>query len=107
MYVVCVSIFVKAGCEDAFVAATEKNHRGTVQEPGALRFDVLRADEEPGRFFLYEVYRDKDAFAAHQRTAHYHAWREAVAEFMDKPRQAVKYTSLFPSDEETAWTSRS
>ncbi|WP_291039918.1 putative quinol monooxygenase [Herbiconiux sp.] len=34
-------------------------------EPGCLEFAPHRLAEEPSRFFVYEVYRDGDAFAAH------------------------------------------
>ena len=100
MYVVCVTVFVKPEGVDAFVEATRDNHENTRREPGNLRFDVLRAEDDPTRFFLYEAYRSKDAFAAHQQTPHYLRWREVVAPLMAQPRQGVRYVSLFPTDEE-------
>ncbi|MCB9554750.1 MAG: antibiotic biosynthesis monooxygenase [Deltaproteobacteria bacterium] len=98
MYVVCVTIQVKAGTEDAFVEATRHNHQGTIAEPGALRFDVLRSAEDPQRFFLYEVYRDEAAFLEHKQTAHYATWRDTVEPWMAVPRQGLKYHSIFPAD---------
>lgn len=103
MYVACVTIWVKPGGEDKFVEATRANHEHTRREPGNLRFDVLRHEDEPGRFFLYEVYRTRDDFAAHQRTAHYLAWKETVADLMAQPRQGVRHWSLFPADEAGSW----
>jgi autoinducer 2-degrading protein len=99
MFVVCVTVWVKAGHEQDFVKATEANHRATRQEPGNCRFDVLQSRDEAGRFFLYEVYRDAEGFAAHQKTPHYLAWRETVAPWMAQPRQGVKHQSLLPDDE--------
>jgi autoinducer 2-degrading protein len=99
MYVVCVTVMVKPGHEEEFIRATDANHRGTRREPGNVRFDVLRCEDDPTRFFLYEVYRGKEAFAAHQRTDHYLAWKQAVAEWMAQPRQGVKHSSLLPADE--------
>ena len=101
MYVVCVTIWVKSGFEDQFVEATLKNHQGTRQEPGNLRFDVLRKEDDPAQFFLYEAYRSKEDFAQHQQTDHYLAWRETVADFMAQKRQGVKHESLAP--DETGW----
>ena len=98
MYVVCVNVFVKAGYEQDFVEATRNNHDGTLQEEGAVRFDVLQSVEDPTRFFLYEVYRDVAAFKAHQQTDHYLAWRQTVAEWMAQPRQGSKFESIFPAD---------
>jgi len=99
MYVVCVTVYVEPGREDDFVAATRKNHEGTLGEPGALRFDVLRAVDDPSRFFLYEVYRTPDDFKAHQQTEHYAIWKQTVADWMAQPRQGIKHASIFPADE--------
>jgi autoinducer 2-degrading protein len=99
MYVVCVNVYVVAGREDDFVAATRHNHEGSVQESGCLRFDVLKAEDEVGRYFLYEVYRSKDDFKAHQTTEHYNTWKVTVADWMAQPRKGIKHESLFPADE--------
>jgi (4S)-4-hydroxy-5-phosphonooxypentane-2,3-dione isomerase len=99
MFVICVSIWIKPGHEQDFIRAIELNHRGTRKESGNLRFDVLQAVDDPARFFLYEVYRDEQAFATHQQTEHYHTWRRTVADWMAQPRQGLKYRSLFPGDE--------
>jgi autoinducer 2-degrading protein len=107
MYVVCVTVFVKPGHEEDFIRATELNHRSTLQEKGALRFDVSRAEDDPSRFFLYEVYQDKAAFEAHQQTPHYKTWKETVADWMARPRQGVKHHSLYPSDRDEPWRSSS
>jgi autoinducer 2-degrading protein len=103
MYVVCVRVRVKPERGEEFAAAILENARGTRQEPGNVRFDVLREEADPTRFFLYEVYRSPEDFAAHQKTPHYLAWRERVADWMAEPRVGVKHTSLFPADPD--WTS--
>lgn len=107
MYVVCVTVWVKPGHEEQFIEATRLNHEGTVREPGALRFDVLRAADDPSVFFLYEVYQDQDAFKAHQQTEHYLTWRQTVADWMAQPRKALKCNSVFPASEDAAWRSHS
>jgi autoinducer 2-degrading protein len=99
MYVVCVTVMVKPGHEEEFIRATEANHRGTRREPGNVRFDLLRCEDDPTRFFLYEVYRSKEAFGEHQKTEHYLTWRQTVADWMAQPRQGVKHRSLLPADE--------
>src|SRR6185437_4080374 len=99
MYVVCVTTFVKPGHIDAFKAATLDNARNTRQEPGNLRFDVLQADDDPTRFFLYEAYRRREDFAAHQQTEHYLRWKNTVADWMAQPRQGVRHTSIFFDNE--------
>ena len=96
MYVVVVNVSVKPEAAEAFIAATRDNHQGTRREPDNVRFDVLRRADDPHRFVLYEVYRSEAGFVAHQQTAHYLTWKEAVAPMMADPRAAQKCTSLFP-----------
>jgi autoinducer 2-degrading protein len=95
MYVVAVTIFVKSECIPQFIAATLDNARNTRHEAGNLRFDVLQAEEDTSRFMLYEAYKTKDDFAAHQQTAHYFRWKQAAPDWMAQPRQGVRHTSLF------------
>ena len=98
MHIVHVHVQVKPGCEDAFREASLANARCSVQEAGVARFDVLQETADPTRFVLLEVYRDAEAPARHKETAHYAAWRDAVADMMAAPRSGVKYTNLFPAD---------
>jgi len=98
MYVVCVTAHVKPEHAQQFLEATLENARQTRTEPGNVRFDVLRGEDDGNRFFLYEVYRGKDDFVAHQQTAHYLRWREAVKDWMAQPRQGVRYESIFPAE---------
>lgn len=95
MYVVCVTIFVKPEHLAAFKAATLDNARNTRKEAANLRFDFLQSEEDPTRFFLYEVYQRKEDFAIHQQTEHYLRWKNAVADSMAQPRQGVRHTPLF------------
>ena len=96
MHVVTVRIQVLPAHVEAFIAATRANHRGTRQEPGNRRFDVVRALDDASRFLLYEVYVDEAAFRAHQQTAHYLLWRDTVTPFMAVPRAAEKWASVEP-----------
>jgi autoinducer 2-degrading protein len=94
MHVVIVHVHVKPEHLDAFVAATLANAASSSREPGSLRFDVLQAPDDPTRLLLYEAYVDADAAVAHKETAHYLAWREAVADWFAEPRVGVPWTPL-------------
>lgn len=96
MITTCVDVFVKEECIQDFIAATEKNHRGSVAEPDNFRFDIIQSNDNPCHFVLYEVYKTAEGVAAHKETAHYLEWRDTVAEMMAKPRQGNKFTMLFP-----------
>ena len=98
MLVVHVEVHVKPECIEAFKTATLENARNSVEEPGIARFDVVQNQEVPTNFVLVEAYRTSDAPAAHKETAHYIAWRDAVAPMMAEPRTSVKYASISPLD---------
>lgn len=100
MYVVSVTVHVKEAFVQAFIDATLDNARHTRREPNNVRFDVLQAEDDPGRFLLYECYRTKDDFTAHQQTQHYLRWKQAVADWMAEPRKGVRHHSLFFGDGE-------
>lgn len=98
MLVVHVHVHVKPECVDAFKAATLANARASVREPGVARFDVVQQADDPARFVLVEAYRTAAAPAAHKETAHYAAWRDAVAPMMAEPRTSAKFSNVFPDD---------
>jgi autoinducer 2-degrading protein len=99
MLIVHVHARVKPEFIHAFKEATVENARQSVKEPGIARFDVIQQVDDPARFVLVEVYRTSEAPAQHKETAHYAAWRDALAAMMAEPRTSVKYSNLFPADE--------
>lgn len=98
LLVVHVDVRVKPELVEAFRAATLENARASVKEPGIARFDVVQDLEDPARFVLVEVYRNKDAPAAHKETDHYKRWRDTVADMMAEPRTSRKFANVFPDD---------
>ena len=96
MHVTIVHVSVKPENIEAFKEACRINHENSVQEPGNLRFDILQLAEDPSKFVLYEAYQSKEDAAKHKDTAHYSAWREAVADWMAEPRQGIAYHGLYP-----------
>lgn len=98
MLIVHVFVHVKPDCVDAFRHATLANARASVEEAGIVRFDVIQQEDDPTRFVLVEVYRTPEDPARHKETAHYAAWRDAVADMMAEPRTSVKYANVFPPD---------
>jgi autoinducer 2-degrading protein len=98
MVVIHVHAQVKSDAVEAFREASVRNAAHSVQEPGIARFDVIQQQDDPTRFVLVEVYRSTEAVADHKATAHYAAWRDAVAPLMAEPRTGVKYSNVFPDD---------
>lgn len=101
MIIVHVHVHVKPDSIEDFEAATLENARNSIREPGVVRFDVARQEDDPTRFVLVEIYRTADDPARHKATAHYLAWRDAVEPMMAEPRRSVRYHEIFP--EASSW----
>ena len=99
MQIVLVHVHVKPEFVEAFKQASIENARNSLREPGIARFDVIQQADDPAKFILVEIYKTAEAPIAHKETTHYAKWRDTVAEMMAEPRQGIKYTNIFPSDE--------
>ncbi len=99
MIVRIITCRVKPGSEVAFEDATAVNRLGSIAESGVLRFDILKATDAPGTYYLYEVYRDHTATVTHKETDHYRLWREAVADHMAADRASVACSVIAPAAE--------
>lgn len=98
MIVTFVHVWVKSGHVDDFIQATVENHRKSIEEPGNLRFDLLRDAADSDKFVIYEAYESDAAAAAHKETDHYKKWRDTVADWMAQPRRGDKHIILAPTD---------
>ena len=99
MVIMIVDIHIKPECVEAFIEATKANARGSVQEPGVARFDVVQDTADPAHFQLIEVYRSEDALPAHKQTAHFSTWAETTKDMFAEPRTRVFFRNCFPDDE--------
>lgn len=102
MIVTFVHVWVKPEHVDDFIAASTENHQNSIKEAGNLRFDLVQDASDPTKFVIYEAYESDEAAAAHKETTHYLKWREAVADWMAKPRNGEKHIILAPTDK-TLW----
>ncbi len=100
MLVVHVYVQVKEEFIELFKAASIENAKKSIKEPGIARFDILQNNEDPTQFVLNEVYKTTEATVAHKETGHYKKWRHLVEEMMAEPRYSVKYTNLYPANED-------
>ncbi|TYA50563.1 (4S)-4-hydroxy-5-phosphonooxypentane-2,3-dione isomerase [Aggregatibacter actinomycetemcomitans] len=87
---------MKEGKELEFLDVFERNHIGTRQEPGNLRFDVLRDPEVRTRFYAYEVYVNEAALEEHRKTAHYHRCVAELEPIMTGSRSKKIFEWVFP-----------
>ena len=83
MYVVTVTFHLQPDHADAFAARVTRQAEDSVAlEPDCHRFDVCRDPGEPAVYFLYELYRDADAFQAHLATPHFRAFDNEVRDWL-------------------------
>jgi (4S)-4-hydroxy-5-phosphonooxypentane-2,3-dione isomerase len=74
------AVIVKAKIDpnrlDEFLTLMEINAKKSRQEPGCLRFDVLRSqeDDNSNEFFFYELYENVAAVDFHKTQDHYNLW---------------------------------
>ncbi|WP_449431137.1 putative quinol monooxygenase [Pseudomonas putida] len=79
MYSLFIKTRVKPGSAEDFLAAIMANAAASVAtEPGCLVFDVSRDRIDPDVIYLYEIYRDDEAYEAHTQTAHFRDSRPLV-----------------------------
>ena len=71
-YVIAVDFVLHPGSMQKFMPLMLDNaEKSRNLEPGCDRFDVFVPAGETDRVFLYEVYKDEAAFAAHLKTDHF------------------------------------
>ena len=97
MFAMLVEINIQEGKEQEFLEVFERNHIGTRQEPGNLRFDVLRDPNIRTRFYAYEVYKDEAALEAHRTTEHYHRCVKELEAIMSGPRSKTVFEWVLPT----------
>jgi autoinducer 2-degrading protein len=98
MIALWVKVRVKPNMKDKFLKAIEHDALGSERdEPGCLRFNVLRDEKDENVYYFYEVYKDQAALEAHRAAPHYAVWR-AAADTLDGPTEATRCTTVFPAD---------
>jgi (4S)-4-hydroxy-5-phosphonooxypentane-2,3-dione isomerase len=77
MEIILVEVNVKPERLDEFLELIKYDaEHSENDEPGCLRFDVLRDTQDPHKFFYYEVYKDEAARMAHRETPHFKHYAE-------------------------------
>ncbi len=79
MYVIAVEIIVDEKDSETFRGRARKHAANSSAEEGCLRFEIAEDEARPGRFLIWEVYRDQAAFEVHKRQPYLAAFREATA----------------------------
>jgi len=92
----CTFVYVSVNKENVldFIVATKENASFSVKEPGNLRFDFYQFKDDLSKFVLVEAYETEELAGKHKDTGHYAKWKETVANWMEAPRQGVRFNKL-------------
>jgi len=94
MFTIFCPCIVKSDQVDAFIEISIATGKSSLEEePGCIRYDVLRDRSNPNVIFFYEIYADKAAFDRHVSTAHYAHW-EKTTQPMIKDEPPMKEMDL-------------
>ena len=103
MYVVIVPIQIEQGRREEFLEALMVDAKGANEnEPGCLRFDAVEDADDNHRIWLYEVYKDEEAFKAHLAAPHFQVFKAAADKWRIEGIQGSARGSknIYPTDAE-------
>ena len=99
-YTLLVTIQLKPQHREAFIQEMLADARSALEaEPGVVQFDMHQAEDDPNRFYMYEVFRDEAAFQAHLQTPHVDRLREMTKEWYAAPSVIRRGVNIFPTDD--------
>ena len=103
MYILVAPIQIKEGFKEQYIDGIIESARGSVNdEPGCLRFDVIQDASDGNKIWLYEVFRDEDAYQAHTQAPHFIKFREISADWREQIGQGAGRgaSNIWPPDNE-------
>ncbi|MCE5262931.1 MAG: antibiotic biosynthesis monooxygenase [Deltaproteobacteria bacterium] len=101
MICMLIEVHVKPSKIDKFLEVIRYDAKHSESdEPGCVRFDVLRDGDDPLKFYFYEVYRDEASRQAHQTMPHYAKWAKFKEDGFDRELVRHSTTNVYPTDEE-------
>ena len=71
MVVLAVEWVARPGHEEEVAEVFRKLEADSRREPGCLMYIVHTHNEQSGRFFIYEQYKDDAALQAHREASHF------------------------------------
>ncbi len=94
-FVLLVTVPIKAGCEDEYLALVNAVNDEMRQEPTFVNTVLHRSAEDPGLFMLHETWRDREDFFSVQMKKPYRARYEArLPDLLRAPRELKIFEPL-------------
>ncbi|GAA4487575.1 putative quinol monooxygenase [Microbacterium panaciterrae] len=85
------------GAGDAVASLVAGYRRDVAAEPGNVRFDAHRLQDDRDRFFVYEEYADDAAFDAHAGSAYCARFNEELAPLVIGGGSALTWLEPVPA----------
>lgn len=89
---IVASLYARPGQEDALAARMHEMARATREEAGCILYDLQRSLDDPFEFIMVEYWRDAEAVALHDASAHMAALVADLPALVDRPVSVRKYT---------------
>jgi len=101
MICMLIEVHIKPSALDEFLEVIKYDAvHSEGDEPGCLRFDVLRDNDDPLKFYFYEVYKDDAARLAHRETLHFSSWTKFIETGVEGEIVRHTTTNFHPTDAE-------
>ncbi|TXF99045.1 antibiotic biosynthesis monooxygenase [Massilia arenae] len=89
---IIATLYAKAGQEDALAARMQEMTSETRKEAGCILYELQRSNDDPREFIMVEYWRDAEAVALHDASAHMAALVADLPALVDRPVAVRKYT---------------
>ena len=81
----------RAGAEDEVARLLRDYARKVREEDGNLAFDVYTKESSPRAYWIFEVYRDEDAFQAHLNAPYGGPFNTALAPLIEEDASVLTF----------------
>ncbi|MPZ12458.1 MAG: antibiotic biosynthesis monooxygenase [Kiloniellaceae bacterium] len=94
-FVVAINLEAKDGEAEAVASILKDLVAPTMAEPGVTLFLPYRSPTNTSQFFIFELYKNEQAWGAHQETVHF---KEAIKELLPRvsKRERVPFVPYVP-----------
>ena len=80
---------------DEFKSALQFHSENTWGEQGSIKFVSYAAEDDPSTIFLYELYENRTAFAAHTKTDYILKFQEMATPLLREPSVVYRGVPIF------------
>lgn len=91
---IIATLYAQAGKDDALAARMREMAQASQQEAGCERYDLQRSNDDPREIIVVEYWRDAEALALHDASAHMAALGRDLPALIDRPVAIRRYAPV-------------